>query len=156
MMTSELIQVAKFGLVGVWNTIFDLTIYFILYKTLKKFLKDEKRVIKIETLAHMISFMCANLVSYQLNSRFTFRASENGVSKFVPYFLISILSLGLSSVIINYLAKSEFFEYTKKQFATITTKYSLTKSHYAILIKVSAVVIVMAVNYFGYKYVVFR
>jgi putative flippase GtrA len=155
-MSSELLQVLKFGLVGVWNTLFDLTIYYVLYKLLSKSINEKSRLIKIETIAHMISFMCANIVSYQLNSRFTFETSESGVSKFVPYFIISLLSLGLSSLIINFLAKKKYFEATKAKTAALTKKYKLTRPHYAILIKVSAVVIVMAVNYFGYKYVVFK
>jgi putative flippase GtrA len=162
MLNSIFIQVFKFGLVGVWNTIFDLVLFGILFRFLqKKFSEGAVRKLKNETLAHIGSFLCANMVSYQLNSRFTF---ENGRSSGLQIFLyvcVSILSLGISSLIINHLADKKFFDSTKKTLLKISKSrfnktFALTKSQYAILIKIIAVVVVMSVNFFGYKYIVFK
>ena len=149
-MTSiDLWQIVRFGLVGVWNTGFDMVLYIVFYRLLRGRISSSA-TLKAETLAHIGAFLIANTVSYQLNSRFTFESS----GPFLPYFLVSCLSLGLSALSINYLAKDKFFEGAQK-IAQKRNLPSISRQRYAIGIKLATICIVMFVNYLGYKYLVF-
>ena len=154
MFSPEIYQILRFGLVGVWNTGFDLAIYFGLFRFLRPLYGKKRAGVQLETLCHAGSFLVANTVSYQLNSRFTFEASDQSPRQFAIYAAVSLLSLGLSSVIINFLAQEKFFIKTQQQVLT-KTKKTLTQGQYAILIKIVAVGCVMIVNYLGYRYLVF-
>ena len=156
MFSSEIIQILKFGLVGVWNTGFDLVIFFGFFRLLKPVFAKKKRPIQLETVCHTLSFLIANTVSYQLNSRFTFEAGESQTAaEFGTYVAVSVVSLGLSALIINFLAQDKFFEKFQTKVRALKPTLKVTRSRYALVIKLVAVVIVMAVNYFGYKYLVF-
>ena len=156
MFSSEIIQILKFGLVGVWNTGFDLAIFFGFFRILKPFFAGKNLPVKLETVCHTLSFLIANTVSYQLNSRFTFEAGESQTTgEFLTYVGVSVVSLGLSALIINFLAQDKFWD----DFVTAVHRrkpdFKVKRGQYALVIKLVAVVIVMAVNYLGYKYLVF-
>lgn len=154
MFSSEIIQIFKFGLVGVWNTGFSMTLYYVLYRLLGSVVTDRFLGIRRETLAHGGSFLVANILSYWLNSRFTFEAGEGSAGEFTAYAAVSTVSLVLSGLIINYLAQDRYYHLTKTWFQK-TISRTLPRDRYAILIEIVAIVIVMAVNYLGYKYLVF-
>lgn len=154
MFSSEVSQIFRFGLVGVWNTGFDLAIYFGLFRLLRPVYGEKRGKLQLETLCHAGSFLVANTVSYQLNSRFTFQTQTRSSEQFFIYVIVSLLSLTLSSAIINFLAQEKFFKKTR-EFWSLKTKRSLARGQYAILIKIVAVVCVMVVNYLGYRYLVF-
>lgn len=147
-------QILRFGLVGVWNTVFDLGLFFTFYRFLNGRIRKDVRI-KIETIAHICSFMIANFVSYQLNSRFTFNSDQSSSRQFLPYMMISLVSLGLSSAIINFLAKDMYFEKATQISKKYLSSFTLKRPQYALLIKAFAVTVVMAINYTGYKYIVF-
>ena len=156
MFSSEVLQILKFGLVGVWNTGFDLAIFFGFFRLLKPVFARRKFPVQLETVCHTLSFLIANTVSYQLNSRFTFEAGESQTAaEFGAYVGVSVVSLGISALIINFLAQDKFFDRFRAKVKTARPQFELKRSQYALIIKLVAVVIVMAVNYLGYKYLVF-
>ena len=79
------VQLFCFALIGVANT---------LVHGLLLVLMVEKFVVDV-TIAHLFAFCLANVVSYILNSRFTFRA-RLAVGRYARFLLASLMSLGLT------------------------------------------------------------
>ena len=84
---------AKFGSVGVLSTITDFVLF-----TIALFAGIAPLV------ANVISFVIANVQSYALNSRFTFRAARKGaplsVFSYLKFFTVHLPGLGISSAVI--------------------------------------------------------
>jgi putative flippase GtrA len=158
-MNPELLRIAIFAVIGVWNTLFDLTIFLTLLNTLGKlpFWKTSK--LKAATAFHIVSFLTSNLVSYFLNSRFTFTGGQN--RGFLPYFLVTLFALGLSTTFIQYFNKPQFsswFERTMLPFLKsipIVKNLKVNEKSWSIILKLASVAISMIVNYLGYKNLVF-
>ncbi len=159
MLSDELVQIIKFGMVGVWNTVFSLSLFWIFYKIFKKSFKTNILPlipIKIEAISQALSFIIANIVSYWLNSRFTFGNTSDSGSSFALYVLISLISMVISSGIMQLFSTKHNF----KKFSTLAIKklpsYTPKYDHFVFLVNICSIVAVMIINYLGYKYLVFN
>ena len=80
-----LFQFVKFGLVGVWNTIFNYVIYLVSLIALQGAGIDKMTVLGFDNapvavwIATAIGFLISVFVSFLLNSRFVFKL-EDGIS----------------------------------------------------------------------------
>ncbi len=83
-----LIQITKFGLIGTFNFIVDLSIYLLLTRQLFFYY----------ILAHVIAFLIANSVSFILNKNFAFQDKDKN-KIFIKY--IKFLGFTLFSLIIS-------------------------------------------------------
>ena len=80
------VQLLKFGLIGVSNTLLDLVVTFVL-----------NAVFGIYYLAKIIGYVCGIANSYFWNSRWTFREERRrDVREIVSFIAINLVTLGLS------------------------------------------------------------
>lgn len=96
----SLLQFVKFGLVGVWNTVFS---YAINVSCLLIFQKLDILSIKNRDMyvANTIAFILSVLVSFLLNSRFVFTLEEGQSRNFWKALFKSYLSYGFTGIILN-------------------------------------------------------
>lgn len=159
MLSNELLQILRFGLVGVWNTVFSLSLFWLFFKGLQKYTGKKTAKffgIKIEAIAQGVSFLLANIVSYQLNSRFTFGDNNSTNTKFVLYVVISTISLLVSSGIMQYFTEEKFFKKTSSVVTRVFPKLNLKYDYFVFLVNLGSIAAVMIINYLGYKYIVFN
>jgi putative flippase GtrA len=159
-MSSELIRIIIFAAIGVWNTIFDLSIFVTLLNTLGKLPIWEKSKIKAATVFHICSFLVANLVSYVLNSNLTFKSGQS--RGFLPYFIVTLVALGASTAFIQYFNQPKFQTLFHKHIVNklpknlpLLNKLKINDKSWAIILKLSSVLISMVINYLGYRNLVF-
>ena len=146
------VQLTLFFVVGVWNTLFDFSIFWILLRVGKSF-KSTIIQSNVAVFAHMSSFLVANIVSYFLNRTFTFSSSgeDRGI---VLYAMVSILSLGISTSAM-YLLTNKY----RGIFERGLSRLPFVRSHIKripTLAKLVATALSMVSNFLGYKFIVFR
>lgn len=147
----ELLQILKFILVGVWNTGFDLVLFWVFLNLFGNIKSIQKLPIKIPALAHIGAFLIANSVSFLLNSMFTF--SDSKVNRgFLPYLCVSVFSLIVSTFLIQYFTGKRYFEL----FKSLIGKHAVNEKQFALIVKLAVVSVVMVINFVGYKYIVYR
>lgn len=159
-MSNEFIRILIFAAIGIWNTIFDLAIFITLLNTLGKLPIWNKSKVKAATVFHICSFLIANLVSYVLNTNFTFKASQS--RGFLPYFIVTLVALGVSTAFIQYFNQSKFQALFHKYIVTklpknlpLLNNLKINDKSWAIILKLSSVLISMVINYLGYRNLVF-
>ncbi len=83
-----IIQIFSFGVIGIINALVDFSIYISLTRNLSFWDKNK-------LYANFISFLCANVMSFFLNKRFSFRDknSEKKFIKYVKFLAITTVSL---------------------------------------------------------------
>jgi putative flippase GtrA len=148
----EIIQILKFLLVGVWNTGFDLALFWVFLNLFSKAQFLEKIKIKPPVIAHVSAFLIANSVSYILNSKFTFDTSKSNRG-FGPYFVVSVVSLVISTFLVHYFTQKQFYDMSQNFLKNFIGK--INEKHFALIVKLGVVAVVMVVNFLGYKYFVF-
>jgi putative flippase GtrA len=159
-MYSELIRVITFGIIGVWNTLFDLGLFISFLNTAGKLSIWQNSRIKAATVGHVFSFLTANLVSFVLNSTFTFAGAPS--RGFWPYFFVTVFALIVSTAFIQYFNKPSLEIWFEKNILArvliiknLIAKFKLTEKYFPIVLKLASVFISLFVNYVGYKYFVF-
>lgn len=164
--SGEALQVGRFGLVGVLNTIVDFVVLNILVITiLPKTLTlasftvfGSNLVITGLIVAGLISGTIAMINSYIFNSRFTFRAQKVDRRHVAYFFIITILGLYIIRPIILKLLTDVWLWPSQVTFA-ITRGLHLPLSqdfdsrNLALLV---AILVVLVYNYLMYKYFVFE
>jgi len=83
-------QAVRFGMVGVLNTGVDLGSYWILTRLIPLFFNNH-------VLAKAISYTLGVINSYLWNRSFTFRSQVRSPKRFVLFFLINLLAVGINS-----------------------------------------------------------
>jgi len=83
-------QAVRFGMVGVLNTGVDLGSYWILTRWFPFF--DDKHV-----LAKAISYTLGVVNSFIWNRSFTFRSPVRSLKRFILFFLINLIAVGINS-----------------------------------------------------------
>lgn len=128
-------QVLRFGAIGILNTLFDLSLFYLLTS-----------VFSIHFIAANIASTSAALVlSFTLNAAYTFKGPTT-TRTFVLFILVTIVSLWvLQPVVIGA---------TEPILRTVFT--SLDDSLALLAAKILATGASLVVNFFGYKYLVFR
>ncbi len=123
-------SIVLFSFVGIINTLIDFGVHNLLIFLFG--LRD----LKIQVIYEAIAFLTANLVSFLMNSGVTFRAKGN----YLSFFAVSLVAL-LMSLSVFY-ATGHLFN--AETVAGVN------------LIKLAAVAVSFVINYFGYRYIVFR
>lgn len=149
----QLIQFLSYFIVGVWNTLFDFGIWqtlVILIKPNSKFSNLlEKYKLNRYSFAHATAFLIASFVSYFLNKYFVFANSENKSSASFPLFmLVSFFSLGITTFYVNFMTKNEAV-------LRIAAKNKYVHKFWPQFAKITAALISLFTNFFGYKFMVF-
>lgn len=87
-----ILQIVKFGLIGIFNFIIDLSIYLILTRELSFYY----------ILAHISSFLIANSISFLLNKNFAFQDKNKDkiFIKYLKFLGLTIISLIISATIL--------------------------------------------------------
>lgn len=96
----SLLQFVKFGLVGVWNTVFSYAINvgcLLLFQKLGILSTADLDMY----VANTIAFILSVLVSFLLNSKFVFTLEEGQSRNFWKALLKSYLSYGFTGIILN-------------------------------------------------------
>jgi len=134
-----ILQIAKFGAVGAFNTFLDFGVANLLMAVTLIFSGFWFVVFNI------ISFIAANLSSFFWNKYWTFSSKEKKVEGgFIIFFGVTLVGLGMKLAIaygvVNYLAHPAFF--TEGRWANIGLALGMT--------------IALVWNFLGYKFIVFK
>lgn len=86
MIRAELKRFVRFCLVGVANTGVHMLVVLMLVEGLAW----------IPPLANVTAFLCANLFSFLVNSRWTFATMQGGASRYPRFFAVSLVGLAIS------------------------------------------------------------
>lgn len=86
-----LLQMIKFGMIGLVNASVDFSIYF----TLTENFEFWRKSIAMKLWANFIAFLCANIISFILNKKFAFddKNRQNNNIKYLKFFLVTTVSL---------------------------------------------------------------
>ncbi|NJK71409.1 MAG: hypothetical protein HC932_04125 [Thermales bacterium] len=147
-MTSKFVRFLVFGIIGIWNTLFDLGLFWSGMTILSKI--GIKETQKLAPIANIFSFLTSNIVSYYLNSNFTWKDSSNSKG-FLPYLIVTLISLAVSTILISFFTKPKYFDIFQKSYKT----FSINQKQYALIIKLLTVGISLFINFFGYQTFVF-
>jgi len=85
-----ILQIIKFGLVGTFNFIIDLSIYLFLTRELAFYY----------ILSHILAFLVANYLSFILNKNFVFQDKNKTLIKYFKFLGFTLCSLIISSFIL--------------------------------------------------------
>ncbi|NJL96766.1 hypothetical protein HC864_03045 [Candidatus Gracilibacteria bacterium] len=116
-MTSKFVRFLVFGIIGIWNTLFDLGLFWSGMTILSKI--GIKKTQKLAPIANIFSFLTSNIVSYYLNSSFTWRDSSNSKG-FLPYLIVTLISLAVSTILISFFTKPKYFDIFQKSYKTFS------------------------------------
>jgi putative flippase GtrA len=124
----EFIQLIKFGIVGISNTLVDFLVFTVMVYTFS---------IRAD-ISQAFSYSAGTLNSFIFNKKWTFKANVGTNTKLqaIRFIIINGISLILSSVCVSYLIED----------------LSLNK----LLAKIAVTLLTQVINYFGYKLIVFK
>lgn len=98
----SLLQFVKFGLVGVWNTVFNYVLYAVSLLAFQKLGVLQNNPYNLDMhISTVIAFIISVFVSFLLNSRFVFTAEEGQKRSFGKALLKCYLSYGFTGLILN-------------------------------------------------------
>lgn len=124
----ELMQLLKFGIVGVLNTAVDFLVF-----TIMVYMFNIK-----PNISQAFSYSAGTLNSFIFNKKWTFKSSETNNTKLqaLRFMVINGISLALSSVAVSYLIED----------------MNINK----LIAKIAVTLLTQVINYFGYKLIVFK
>ncbi|HZK35205.1 MAG TPA: GtrA family protein [Bacillota bacterium] len=112
-MRARIKELLKFSLVGGMNTLVDFGVFALL-----------TGLVRLEpTVSHVLSYSCGVVNSYFFNRRWTFKMrNKSSLREVVRFVVVNLLSLGLSTLVINYLVEGgpSLNEYLGKLIATLS------------------------------------
>ncbi len=144
-------QFLIFAIIGICNTTLD----FVLWEIFVRLLKGKGLVIFGKTignsysLAHIFSSLIAFNFSFFMNKTFTFQSSVGYWEGFPKFAIFSIVSMLIAAFILNFLTSTSHLE-------KILPKKVATPKYYPKICKVTTIIIVMLLNYFGFKFIIFN
>lgn len=98
----SLLQFVKFGLVGVWNTVFNYALYAVSLLIFQRLDLLQQNPYNLDMhISTVIAFIISVFVSFLLNSRFVFQAEEGQTRSFGKALLKCYLSYGFTGLILN-------------------------------------------------------
>ncbi|MGL4759294.1 MAG: GtrA family protein [Patescibacteria group bacterium] len=162
-----MLKFLSFALIGLINSILDTTIWKILSNIFNKNQKITTffKSIKLNNYsgAQIFAFIISVTSSFILNSTFTWKDSNPFSSplKITLYFIVSIFTMILTVVFINFFTKDYFLVKFNKLISNYEERIhanSIIKKivDYPLLVKLGSIALSMVSNYFGYNFVVFR
>ncbi len=117
-------QAVRFGMVGVLNTGVDLGSYWILTRLIPLFFNNH-------VLAKAISYTLGVINSYLWNRSFTFRSQVRSPKRFVLFFLINLLAVGINSgmmaIALNVFHSAEWVGLVMATVVTMTFNFITSK-----------------------------
>jgi putative flippase GtrA len=169
------VQFVVFGLIGVWNTIFDIVVWKVVVIILERAARNRTTknwlLVRLNNLglnrysfAQGVSFVAANTLSYFLNRYITFRDSigGNNPAAILRFFTVSLFALIISVLLINFLTKNQrILNYSNSLSIRISKIVSRLPDWILKLIdwprvaKVITIAITLLINFVGYKFWVF-
>lgn len=150
------IQLVKFALVGVLNTLVDFLVYTLLVLI---FGVSENNAFMVG-LFTLIAYACGVLNSFILNTRWTFRQEyKRTVKEIIMFIVVNIVSWGLSYLLVWLFSKHVFAGSAITEWVCsligFTTPEKVSKI-VSILSKLLATPFVIIVNFLGNKLLVFN
>lgn len=122
---TEVIRLLKFNIVGVLNTCIDFVVFYILTSIFTMFVVP----------AQIIAYSCGVINSYFVNRFWTFGVKgKHNKKQFILFIMVNIVALSVSTILIYFLVQV---------------------IEQVMIAKVLVTVIVMLINYFGQKYIIF-
>lgn len=88
---SELLSFFKYSIVGVMGLVVDLGLFYLLHK-----------VCGVNYLiANFVSSTLAVIHNFFLNSYFTFKVTDNKLKRFISFYLVALVGMGVSSLLLT-------------------------------------------------------
>ncbi len=144
------LQIGKFGVVGVLNTLIDWGVLAFLSFALEKYsgVKAEDIFIigiSFYVLYKSVSFICANLNSYLWNKFWTFSVdtAKDAKVEMLQFLAVSVIGFILNVAISSYVFNHFVF-------------FGLSSHQREILGAAVGTVVILAWNFLGFKYIVFK
>lgn len=143
-------QFLIFALIGVCNTGLDFGLWEVFVKLLngKGLRIGGKQIANSYSLAHVFSSLIAFNFSFFMNKTFTFQSTVGYWEGFPKFAVFSIISMLIAATILNFLTSTSHLE-------RILPKHSTVQKYYPKICKVATILIVMFINYFGFKFIIF-
>lgn len=145
-------QIAKFGLIGVLNTLVDLGVLALITLLLSAYFQIEAKDILIGTIAFYsifksISFIVANISSYFWNKHWTFEqgTKKQTKSEFLQFFAVSIIGFLINVFVATFVFKIVLGSLT-----------GLSSGQLGLLGAAAGSIAGLAWNFIGYKLWVFK
>lgn len=133
-----LVQIAKFGVVGVANTVIDFGV--LNYLSAAQHVFSGLALIPL----NMISFTAAVINSYFWNKYWTFKAGGDGAGKqFAEFIIISVIAIFLNSGLVYLLT-------------LLPPLGGVSEQMWLNICKAAATLISLVWNFVGYKFIVFK
>ena len=143
-------QFLIFALIGVCNTALDFGLWEIFVKLLngKSLTIAGKQIANSYSLAHVFSSLIAFNFSFFMNKTFTFQSNVGYWEGFPKFAIFSVLSMLVAAAILNFLTSTSHLQ-------KLLPKHSFVQKYYPKICKVATILVVMFINYFGFKFVIF-
>jgi putative flippase GtrA len=143
-------QFLIFAIIGVFNTALDFGLWEIFVKLLNgRGLKIAgKQIANSYSLAHVFSSLIAFNFSFYMNKTFTFQSTIGYWEGFPKFAIFSVISMLIAATILNFLTSTSHLE-------KLLPKHSFVQKYYPKICKVVTILIVMFINYFGFKFIIF-
>ncbi len=148
---SAIWQIAKFGVIGLLNTLVDLGLLTLITFIFRQYLEISSSdlvipgfILTFYSLFKAFSFLVANVNSYFWNKHWTFEAgnSQKKSAEFIQFFVVSLIGLT-----VNVLVASLFVK---------LAPFGLNSDQMGLLGGVAGSLAGLAWNFIGYKFLVFK
>ena len=142
-------QFLIFAIIGVCNTGLDFLLWEIFVRLLngKGFKIAGKQIANSYSLAHIFSSLIAFNFSFFMNKTFTFQSNVGYWEGFPKFAIFSIISMLIAAFILNFLTSTSHLE-------RFLPKHSAVKKYYPKICKIITILVVMFINYFGFKFII--
>jgi putative flippase GtrA len=173
-MENIFVKLISFGLIGAFNTVFDIVIWKSIVFYIEALPESDKTQNIITQLkkniylfAQIIAFILALSLSFILNSNITWARNNTNYLTIINFFLVSIFTWLVCTTYLNFLTQpnlvTDYDGRLDKFYQKYIFKYKILKLtidkfeiDYPLLIKISSIGISLLFNFIGYNYIVFR
>lgn len=139
-------KIIRFGVVGCFNTVFDISLLLFFYKI----------VGLSEITSNTLSVGIAVTVSYFLNHRLVFRYNERyKLKSFLRFIIVTGVSIIIVQNLVIYFMTHLIWPVTSSQLLIVFGKQFMLQTVILLLSKLLAVAVGMVWNFLLYKYIVF-
>jgi putative flippase GtrA len=144
-------QLAKFVVIGVLNTLFDLGVLSVLIFIFRAYFKIESTDIFLLGITFYsvykgTSFIAANINSYYWNKYWTFEqtAQKKTALEFIQFFVVSIIGFAINVLVASYVFKN------------VSPLAGFNPDQWGLIGAMAGSVMGLAWNFIGYKFIVFK
>jgi putative flippase GtrA len=144
-------QFLTFAVIGVFNTIIDLTIWKLALHVIGNrldWLFDKYTYLNKYGFCHVISALLTFNFSYWANKTFTFGSDVRFGVGFSKFLAVSLVSMFLAAKLLSYFTRSQILK-------KYSDRIKYFKTRYPLFCKLATIGVFMFVNYYAQKYLVF-